>query len=239
MLCVFSCINWTNEKLQSHFIAYVFRLEQEEYRAEQIDVSFVEFVDNAECLTLIEAPRSKGIISLMDEEIVVPQGSDATLIDKMHRQFAQHKHYATVPKKPELFCIKHYAGPVNYNSKGLLVKNKDKLSDTLEQLMRNGSNLPLISLLWSSDLNNPDTNDTAAVIATVDTMTGKKIVSPKPASTSSSSSSSSSSRKKDQTLGSQFGAALSALLTNLYACTPRKFHRADCACTNAEDKRRV
>ncbi|KAL5064534.1 hypothetical protein RYX36_026271 [Vicia faba] len=44
------CINFTNEKLQQHFNQHVFKMEQEEYTKEQIDWSYIEFVDNQNVL---------------------------------------------------------------------------------------------------------------------------------------------------------------------------------------------
>ncbi|KAJ8452461.1 hypothetical protein Cgig2_000050 [Carnegiea gigantea] len=56
ILCSFEqfCINFTNEKLQQHFNQHVFKMEQEEYTKEQIDWSYIEFVDNQDVLDLIE-----------------------------------------------------------------------------------------------------------------------------------------------------------------------------------------
>ncbi|KAK1310202.1 hypothetical protein QJS10_CPA08g00148 [Acorus calamus] len=48
------CINLTNEKLQQHFNQHVFKMEQEEYTHEEINWSYVEFVDNQDVLDLIE-----------------------------------------------------------------------------------------------------------------------------------------------------------------------------------------
>uniref|UniRef100_A0A0D9W1N6 Myosin motor domain-containing protein n=1 Tax=Leersia perrieri TaxID=77586 RepID=A0A0D9W1N6_9ORYZ len=48
------CINLTNEKLQQHFNQHVFKMEQEEYTKEEIDWSYIQFVDNQEILDLIE-----------------------------------------------------------------------------------------------------------------------------------------------------------------------------------------
>nr|KYP45828.1 Myosin-J heavy chain [Cajanus cajan] len=48
------CINLTNEKLQQHFNQHVFKMEQEEYTKEEIDWSYIEFVDNQDVLDLIE-----------------------------------------------------------------------------------------------------------------------------------------------------------------------------------------
>jgi myosin-5 len=48
------CINYANERLQQHFNRHLFKLEQEEYEEDGIDWTKVEFVDNQECLDLIE-----------------------------------------------------------------------------------------------------------------------------------------------------------------------------------------
>ncbi|MCL7040034.1 hypothetical protein MKW94_007528, partial [Papaver nudicaule] len=48
------CINLTNEKLQQHFNQHVFKMEQEEYTREEIDWSYIEFIDNQDVLDLIE-----------------------------------------------------------------------------------------------------------------------------------------------------------------------------------------
>jgi myosin-5 len=60
------CINFTNEKLQQHFNQHVFKMEQEEYTKEEINWSYVEFVDNQDVLDLIEK-KPGGIIALLDE----------------------------------------------------------------------------------------------------------------------------------------------------------------------------
>ncbi|CAH2080652.1 unnamed protein product, partial [Thlaspi arvense] len=57
------CINFTNEKLQQQFNQHVFKMEQEEYMKEEIDWSYIEFVDNQDVLDLIE----KEIITAMRE----------------------------------------------------------------------------------------------------------------------------------------------------------------------------
>ncbi|KAH9805030.1 Myosin-15 [Citrus sinensis] len=48
------CINFANEKLQQHFNEHVFKMEQEEYRREEINWSYIEFIDNQDVLDLIE-----------------------------------------------------------------------------------------------------------------------------------------------------------------------------------------
>ncbi|EXB74900.1 Myosin-J heavy chain [Morus notabilis] len=48
------CINFANEKLQQHFNEHVFKMEQDEYSKEEINWSYIEFIDNQDVLDLIE-----------------------------------------------------------------------------------------------------------------------------------------------------------------------------------------
>ena len=53
------CINLANEKLQQHFNQHVFKMEQEEYTREEIDWSYIEFIDNQDVLDLVEAKQAR------------------------------------------------------------------------------------------------------------------------------------------------------------------------------------
>ncbi|KAK6911356.1 IQ motif, EF-hand binding site [Dillenia turbinata] len=107
------CINFTNEKLQQHFnqahsnLQHVFKMEQEEYTKEEIDWSYIEFVDNQDVLDLIE------------------KSTHETFSNKLYQTYKVHKRFI----KPKLsrtdFTISHYAGEVQYQSDQFLDKNKD------------------------------------------------------------------------------------------------------------------
>ncbi|KAL7113060.1 hypothetical protein ACP275_04G039700 [Erythranthe tilingii] len=118
------CINFTNEKLQQHFNQHVFKMEQEEYTREEIDWSYIEFVDNKDVLDLIEK-KPGGIIALLDEACMFPKSTHETFSQKLYQTFKAHKRFI----KPKLsrtdFTISHYAGEVQYQSDQFLDKNKD------------------------------------------------------------------------------------------------------------------
>lgn len=118
------CINFTNEKLQQHFNQHVFKMEQEEYTKEQINWSYIEFVDNQDVLDLIEK-KPGGIIALLDEACMFPKSTHETFSNKLYQTFRSHKRFI----KPKLsrtdFTIAHYAGEVQYQSDQFLDKNKD------------------------------------------------------------------------------------------------------------------
>ncbi|KAM6596241.1 hypothetical protein CsatA_006765 [Cannabis sativa] len=118
------CINFTNEKLQQHFNQHVFKMEQEEYTKEEIDWSYIEFVDNQDVLDLIEK-KPGGIVALLDEACMFPKSTHETFANKLYQTFKNHKRFI----KPKLsrtdFTIGHYAGEVLYQSDQFLDKNKD------------------------------------------------------------------------------------------------------------------
>ncbi|KAL7251326.1 hypothetical protein ACSBR1_013207 [Camellia fascicularis] len=118
------CINLTNEKLQQHFNQHVFKMEQEEYTKEEIDWSYIEFIDNQDILDLIEK-KPGGIIALLDEACMFPRSTHETFAQKLYQTFKDHKRFS----KPKLsrtdFTICHYAGDVTYQTEFFLDKNKD------------------------------------------------------------------------------------------------------------------
>ena len=124
------CINYANEQLQQEFNAHVFKLEQEEYLAEQINWKFIDFSDNQPTIDLIEGKL--GIIALLDEESRLPSGSDSTLITKLYTQLDKPQN-SKIFKKPRFgnsaFTIAHYAHDVTYEIDGFLEKNRDTVPD--------------------------------------------------------------------------------------------------------------
>ncbi|XP_050920031.1 myosin-8-like [Lathyrus oleraceus] len=118
------CINLTNEKLQQHFNQHVFKMEQEEYTKEEIDWSYIEFVDNQDVLDLIEK-KPGGVIALLDEACMFPRSTHETFAEKLYQTLKDNKRFS----KPKLsrtdFTINHYAGDVMYQTDLFLDKNKD------------------------------------------------------------------------------------------------------------------
>jgi len=76
------CINYCNEKLQGFFNNHIFKLEQEEYRKEAIDVSQIGFSDNQRVLDTID-DRSFGIFAILDDEVGLLRGSDDGFLTKV------------------------------------------------------------------------------------------------------------------------------------------------------------
>ncbi|XP_041656373.1 myosin-7B-like [Cheilinus undulatus] len=139
------CINFTNEKLQQYFNHHMFILEQEEYKTEGIEWTFIDFgLDLQACIDLIERPM--GILSIMEEECMFPKATDHSFKTKLY-----DNHLGKSPnfQRPRLdkkrkyethFEVVHYAGVVPYNITGWLDKNRDPLNETVVALFQKSSN---------------------------------------------------------------------------------------------------
>lgn len=141
-------INYANEKLQQHFNRFVFKTEQAEYKEEGLSVHAVSFVDNALAVELIDGKG--GLLRMIDEEGVVPGGNDEALLSKFIKNHGKHAHFSVIPKRPEVFVIRHYAGQVVYTVAGFVEKNRDKVGEDIGNLVSSSSD-PLIASLLRAD----------------------------------------------------------------------------------------
>jgi len=149
-------INYTNERLQQFFNHHMFVEEQEEYKREGIQWAFVDFgMDLVKTIELIE--KKMGILSMLEEECIVPKATDETYLEKMmnkhlgkHQSFGKPKpsknKKAGVPDPH--FEIHHYAGTVGYNVTGWLFKNKDPVNDAVIGMMSSATNA-VVSLVFT------------------------------------------------------------------------------------------
>mmetsp|Transcript_17371 Transcript_17371/g.24755 ORF Transcript_17371/g.24755 Transcript_17371/m.24755 type:complete len:1182 (-) Transcript_17371:445-3990(-) len=133
------CINYANEKLQQLYTLDTFRSVQEEYEDEDIELESVTFPDNASVLRLVEG--RVGVIALLNEECVRPNGNDETfvskvcLVNKDNPDMLQGRLF-----RPYEFAINHYAGTVKYDARMFVHKNTDNISSNLLDLACKSSN---------------------------------------------------------------------------------------------------
>uniref|UniRef100_A0AAZ3S638 Myosin VC n=1 Tax=Oncorhynchus tshawytscha TaxID=74940 RepID=A0AAZ3S638_ONCTS len=135
------CINYANEKLQQQFNLHVFKLEQEEYMKEDIPWTLIDFYDNQPVIDLIEAKM--GILDLLDEECLFPQGTDQNWLQKLYNYLADNPLFEKPRMSNEAFIIQHFADKVEYQCWGFLEKNRDTLYEELIDTMRT-------SKVWTS-----------------------------------------------------------------------------------------
>ncbi|KAM3603341.1 uncharacterized protein V6R79_020542 [Siganus canaliculatus] len=138
------CINYCNEKLQQFFNERILKEEQELYQREGLGVNEVHYVDNQDCIDLVEA-KLVGILDILDEENRLPQPSDQHFTDTVHSKHKNHFRL-TIPRKSKLavhrnvrddegFIIRHFAGAVCYETTKFVEKNNDALHMSLETLV--------------------------------------------------------------------------------------------------------
>uniref|UniRef100_A0A3Q3WH83 Uncharacterized protein n=1 Tax=Mola mola TaxID=94237 RepID=A0A3Q3WH83_MOLML len=128
------CINYANEKLQQQFNLHVFKLEQEEYMREDIPWTLIDFYDNQPVIDLIEAKM--GILDLLDEECLFPQGTDHSWLQKLFIYLEVSPLFEKPRLSNETFVIQHFADKVEYQCKGFLEKNRDTLYEELVDVIR-------------------------------------------------------------------------------------------------------
>jgi len=133
------CINFTNERLQQFFNSFVFKLEEQLYQREGIPWDPLDFPDNQDAVDILQA-KTTGVFAILDEECVVPQGSDQGFCNKLMKAHKGHRRFDEIKTKPSWFVIKHFAGPVQYCTDGFLDKNKDQLSNDLIEFLGASSN---------------------------------------------------------------------------------------------------
>ncbi|XP_043491578.1 myosin heavy chain 95F [Polistes fuscatus] len=143
------CINYCNEKLQQFFNERILKYEQDLYARESLNVPKISYVDNQDCIDLIES-KVNGIFSLLDEESKLPTHSFAHFTSEVHRAWNGHFRI-TLPRTSRLkahrelrddegFVIRHYAGGVCYQTNQFIEKNNDALHASLEALIQESSN---------------------------------------------------------------------------------------------------
>ncbi|KAH9994666.1 nonmuscle myosin heavy chain b [Russula vinacea] len=217
-------INYTNEKLQQFFNHHMFVLEQEEYAREGIEWDYVNFgLDLQPTIDLIEGSGSAiGVLSLLDEECIMPRATDLTFTDKLHQiwsgdvpdeEFHPGRHKYEPSRFDQGFIVHHYAGKVEYHTDGWLEKNKDPMNDNLIRVLATSSE-PYVASLFSEFAGAPSSFATASNTFSV----GKKRTMKKGAF---------------RTVGQRHKEQLQSLMAQLYATQP---HFVRCIVPNASKK---
>ncbi|RLN72077.1 hypothetical protein BBJ28_00019757 [Nothophytophthora sp. Chile5] len=142
------CINYANEKLQQKFTQDVFKSIQQEYEEEGIPWTRIEFADNANVLALLEGRF--GVLALLNEECMRPKGSDAAFANKLKAHYNDNDRFECPRFARDAFVIKHYAGPVQYDTSGFLLKNTDALQNDLILLVKQ-STAPFLKKIFPDE----------------------------------------------------------------------------------------
>eukprot|EP01025_Chloroclados_australasicus_P030601 TRINITY_DN3073_c0_g1_i4.p1 TRINITY_DN3073_c0_g1~~TRINITY_DN3073_c0_g1_i4.p1 ORF type:complete len:680 (-),score=85.30 TRINITY_DN3073_c0_g1_i4:1976-3991(-) len=132
------CINLANEKLQQQFNHHVLEGEQRQYIAEGIEWSYVEFIDNQDCLDLLEgSPKkpSRGVFPLIDEACRLPNTTMEDLAASVRTNLKGMARFEAPKRDQYSFTIDHYAGKVTYRTDYMIDKNRDYVVAEHQALM--------------------------------------------------------------------------------------------------------
>uniref|UniRef100_A0A8C0EPL9 Myosin VI n=1 Tax=Bubo bubo TaxID=30461 RepID=A0A8C0EPL9_BUBBB len=168
------CINYCNEKLQQFFNERILKEEQELYQKEGLGVNEVRYVDNQDCIDLIEA-KLIGLLDILDEENRLPQPSDQHFTSVVHQKHKDHFRLC-IPRKSKLavhrnirddegFIIRHFAGAVCYETMQFVEKNNDALHMSLESLICESKDKFVRQLFESNTNNNKDPKQKAGKLS--------------------------------------------------------------------------
>ncbi|KAI3385801.1 hypothetical protein SNEBB_000842 [Seison nebaliae] len=153
------CINYCNEKLQQFFNERILKEEQALYAKEGLNVKKIHYIDNEDCIDLIEN-RIKGVFHLLDEESKLPACRPDHFTSEVHLRNRGHFRI-DFPRKSRLKCyrglrddegflIRHFAGAVVYQTHQFIEKNNDALHQSLLSLIQK-SNDDFIQKLFNDN----------------------------------------------------------------------------------------
>jgi len=183
-------INLSNEYLQQHFNDNIFKMELEDYKAEELSAaSSLTFQDNADIVELLS--NKGGVLAMLDEETTLPKGSDSNYLARLLKAHDKHNRFIAPKFTNDLaFGIRHFAGDVTYSCQDFLEKNVDKPPDEAP------------TLFMTSKL---------AVLQQV----GEKLTQE-----ATESGGGGGGRKKVKTVGAAFRASLTDLVAKLHSAEP-------------------
>jgi myosin protein heavy chain len=92
------------------------------------------------------------LLSLLDEECIMPKGSDETFTSKVYEIWeGNSKQFKPSRIRNKGFILTHYAADVEYSTHEWLSKNKDPLNDNITNLIVNSSDSYFASLFEALD----------------------------------------------------------------------------------------
>ena len=121
-------INYANEIIQGLLNKILLENKIKLYKDEDIIIEVNNIQLNKEQIKLIEK-----IFINLDEECMLPKGSDLNLIQKLNIIYSNNSLYKSQKIScNNIFSIEHYAGKIDYKIQNFLKKNMDKINHEIE-----------------------------------------------------------------------------------------------------------
>lgn len=159
------CINYTNEKLQQLFIAYVFKAEKDEFIQEGLEKSIGElkFQDNQPIIDLLEQPPI-GIFCLLDESCAVA-GDDEKFLSKLRNTHKTNGFFQIPKLNKDGFIVVHTAKDVEYNVIGFREKNKEDLPKNINFVFESSKNKYFRCIYKNVDFEDEEEEQTTQIVS--------------------------------------------------------------------------
>uniref|UniRef100_A0A8C7J7L5 Myosin IXb n=1 Tax=Oncorhynchus kisutch TaxID=8019 RepID=A0A8C7J7L5_ONCKI len=142
------CINYSIEKVHYYFHQHIFTLEQEEYQAEGISWSPIDYKDNLGCIHLI-SQKPTGLFHILDEESNLSQSTDNTLLEKFKQLHHDNPYFVPTTVMEPAFIIQHFTGTIKYQIKDFREKNTDHMRPEIVSLLRSSQRAFMRQLIGS------------------------------------------------------------------------------------------
>lgn len=163
------CINVANEQLQYFFNQHIFSWELKDYASEGIATSTITYEDNQDLLEQF-FKKPMGLYKLLDEETYYPRATDETFRHKLHKAFKKFPKLVFSKGTSKTFVVQHFAGNVEYDCTGFLMKNRNALPLGIKTLL-SGSPLNLLSTIFCADFTKTGSLDLSNKAAATPTAT--------------------------------------------------------------------
>ncbi|KAJ8307221.1 hypothetical protein KUTeg_015305 [Tegillarca granosa] len=134
------CINIVNERLQNFMNETVFTMERQIYEEDGLHIDDVTYKNNEPTIKLLIGTKT-GILVILDEETKFQQGRDSGFVHKVVQKHEKNDLFQKCTGDRPEFGIRHFAGPVWYNAKGILDKNRDQLGKDLTKCLQGSSDI--------------------------------------------------------------------------------------------------
>lgn len=152
-------INYSNEKLQQQFNDRISQYERFIYDEEDVPFNMFD-MSNDDCQNRLDAleRRPLGLLHLLDEECLAPRGTDDRFLQKLYETLQnsseEYKNYVRISELGRSrgeFLFRHFAGDVVYQTRDIVLKNRDHLHGDLLSVLKKSTNPIFTASSWLSE----------------------------------------------------------------------------------------
>jgi myosin-1 len=148
------CINFANERLQQMFIESTIKSEQAVYRDQGLKWKDIKYHDNAGVCDAIDSRQPPGLFAILNDTCrqlhsMDKAEADAKFMSELSKAHSNNPHLV-LPSSQHNFGVRHYAGDVTYDPRGMCTKNVDSLFPSLIAMIKSSAD-PAVQHMWRDD----------------------------------------------------------------------------------------